>query len=95
MIETSIDQHFSDRAKKMREQHDKLALEYLRNPKKFIKANDYKYAYVFINSCKIMVMIDILSKNQTAYYLKSDCPERTDKEVEKYTFIRWCTGFDL
>lgn len=93
--------------RKIREQHEKLckrldaaAFEYLcrelngiPHPEK--DPRDFKYAFVIIKGNQHMVMIDKNSDNQQAYYLQDDCPRRTENKVDKYSFVRWCTGFDL
>lgn len=59
--------------------------------RKVNNANNLKWAWIKIANTRKMVWVDTVTKK--AY--KADGYAQTNMEIRKFTFERWCTGFDL
>jgi hypothetical protein len=66
-------------------QHDLSMRRYSRN------RDNRKWAWIMVGKTKKMAWVD----NKTLKAYKADGYEKTWMEIKKYTFVRWCTSFDL
>ncbi len=53
--------------------------------------DNLKWAYIMVGKTRVMCWVD----NATNKAYKADGYSKTTIEIKKFTFVRWCTSFDL
>tara|TARA_R110000772_G_scaffold268686_3_gene397507 strand:+ start:148 stop:444 length:297 start_codon:yes stop_codon:yes gene_type:complete len=80
-----------DAMKKANYQSEKMALFGNINTDTGKQRNNLKWAFVKVGDTQKMCWVD----NITNKAYKADGYAQTNIEIKKFTFVRWCTSFDL